>query len=63
MSPFQEIQNVFFEIRANIDVGLIQERRRAARFYFACNLLCHPGVCVAMADEDQTPFWFRALIH
>ena len=61
MCSLEEVQNVFFEVRPRVDLSLVEERRRAARFDLASDLFRDPGILAAMADENEA-FFGRLLI-
>jgi hypothetical protein len=62
VSSFQEIEDVFLEVRPRIDLRLIEERHRAARFDLPSDLFCDPSVLATMAHENE-PLFGRLLAH
>jgi hypothetical protein len=53
MCPLQEVEDILLEIRTGVDLRLIEKRNRAVRLDFPGDLLRHPCILAAVADEDQ----------
>ncbi len=53
MGPFEEIQDIFFEICPGIHLGLIRKRRCAARLDFSGDLFCYPGVLATVIHKNK----------
>lgn len=63
MRAFQKLKDIFFEISAGVDMGLIEKGRCAAFLYLPSDLLRDPSVTGAMTYEDQTPVGGDRLNH
>jgi hypothetical protein len=63
MRALQEVQDVFLEVRSGIDLGFVQERRRAATFYLSGDLFSYPCVDTAVTDEHQSARSARIVMH
>src|SRR5215217_4510075 len=51
MGAFQEIENIFLEVRTSIDLSFVEERFGASRFDLTSDLPCDPSVLGAMTYE------------
>jgi hypothetical protein len=54
VSTLQKVEDIFFEIGADVNLALIQEGRRAACLNLPCDLLCYPCIRAAVADKNQS---------
>jgi hypothetical protein len=58
----QEIQDIFLKIRSGIYLGFVQERGRPAGRDLTRDLLGHPCVRAAVANEHQPVLSARMII-
>src|SRR5947209_6849734 len=53
MCAFQEVENIFLEIRSGVDLSFVEKRLCSGRFDLAGDLPRHPCVLLAVAYEHE----------
>lgn len=59
----EKFTNVVFKLSTDVDIGLVEERRRAALCDLTCNLTRNPRIFTGVADEYQPLLLAPASAH